>query len=291
MKSRSGVVLWCLTLCASGLLPAQDSAPAPQQSPAQQPGTVARVPLRVRVSRGVSQALIVKKVQPEYPQMARVAHIQGAVLLRITVSREGDVSQMIVISGHPLLAVAARDAVKQWKYKPYLLNGNPVEVDTEAVVDFSLESGEGHPGVAPPDTPPAAATGVVGDAPSGIPAGQTSGVIGGIISSTPVTVGKVATPQRVRVSQGVMQGLIVTKVAPTYPEKARKKRIQGTVVMHVIISKDGDIMQIDLVSGHPMLAPAAIEAVKQWKYKPYRLNEQAVEVDTEIVVNFTLAGD
>jgi TonB family protein len=98
-------------------------------------------------------------------------------------------------------------------------------------------------------------------------------------------------PQRVRVSNNVMQGLIVTKVPPQYPEKARKKRIQGTVVMHAVISKAGDIKTVELVSGHPLLAPPAIEAVKQWKYRPYLLNGNPVEVDTEIVVNFTLAGN
>lgn len=82
----------------------------------------------------------------------------------------------------------------------------------------------------------------------------------------------------------------VSKVRPEYPKKARKKGIQGTVVLHAIITTEGDVAKIELVSGHPLLAPAAIDAVKQWRYKPYRLNEQAVEVDTEIVVNFTLAG-
>jgi len=98
-------------------------------------------------------------------------------------------------------------------------------------------------------------------------------------------------PQRVRVSNGVMQGLIVTKVPPKYPEKARKKRIQGTVLLHVMISKTGDIETMELVSGHPVLVPAAMDAVKQWKYRPYLLNGNPVEVDTQIQVNFVLAGD
>src|SRR5579862_8418849 len=139
--------------------------------------------------------------------------------------------------------------------------------------------------------PPMAATGgVVGGVPGGIPGGQMGGVIGGIISSTPVAVPKVATPQRVRVSQGVSTGLLVRKVNPTYPPLARQARIQGTVVLHAVIGKDGSIQNLQLVSGHPMLAPAAIEAVKQWKYKPYLLNGEPVEVDTEVQVNFTLSG-
>jgi protein TonB len=138
--------------------------------------------------------------------------------------------------------------------------------------------------------PQMAATGVVGGVPGGIPGGQMGGVIGGIISSTPVAVPKVATPQRVRVSAGVTSGLLVRRVQPNYPPLARQARIQGTVVLHAVISKDGSIENLTLVSGHPMLAPAAIEAVKQWKYKPYLLNGEPVEVDTEVQVNFTLAG-
>src|SRR6202140_1211201 len=138
--------------------------------------------------------------------------------------------------------------------------------------------------------PQMAAAGVVGGVPGGMPGGQMGGVIGGIISSTPVAVPKVATPQRVRVSQGVTQGLLVRKVNPNVPPLARQARIQGTVVLHAVISKDGSIENLTLVSGHPMLAPAAIDAVKQWKYKPYLLNGEPVEVDTEVQVNFTLAG-
>src|SRR5271155_1791323 len=141
---------------------------------------------------------------------------------------------------------------------------------------------------APP--PVMASSGVVGGVPGGIPGGQMGGVIGGIISSTPVAVPKVATPQRVRVSQGVSAGLLVRRVNPNYPPLARQARIQGQVVLRAVISKDGSIENLTLVSGHPMLAPAAIDAVKQWKYKPYLLNGEPVEVDTEVLVNFTLSG-
>jgi periplasmic protein TonB len=140
---------------------------------------------------------------------------------------------------------------------------------------------------APPEM---AAGGVVGGVPGGVPGGQMGGVIGGIISSTPVAVPKVATPTRVRVSQGVTQGLLIRKVQPNYPPLARQARIQGQVLLAAEISKDGSIENLHLISGHPMLAPAAIEAVKQWKYKPYILNGEPVEVETQITVNFTLSG-
>ncbi|MBZ5706754.1 MAG: energy transducer TonB [Acidobacteriia bacterium] len=139
--------------------------------------------------------------------------------------------------------------------------------------------------------PPVMATGgVVGGVPGGVPGGQMGGVIGGIISSTPVAVPRVATPQRVRVSQGVSQGLLIRKVQPVYPPLARQARIQGNVVLQAEISKDGTIENLRLMSGHPMLAPSAIEAVKQWRYKPYFLNGEPVEVETQITVIFSLSG-
>ena len=139
--------------------------------------------------------------------------------------------------------------------------------------------------------PPVMATGgVVGGVPGGIPGGQMGGVIGGIISSTPMAIPRVATPQRVRVSQGVSQGLLIRKVQPVYPPLARQARIQGNVVLQAEISKDGTIENLRLMSGHPMLAPSAIEAVKQWRYKPYFLNGEPVEVETQITVIFSLSG-
>ncbi|MGB6385653.1 MAG: TonB family protein [Terriglobales bacterium] len=132
--------------------------------------------------------------------------------------------------------------------------------------------------------------GVPGGVPGGIPGGSTGGVMGGILSSTQVAVPKIATPQRVRVSSGVSTGLLIRKVQPTYPQLAKQARIQGSVVLQAEISKDGTIQNLQLISGHPMLAPAAIEAVKQWRYKPYLLNGEPVAVETQVVVNFSLSG-
>jgi len=140
---------------------------------------------------------------------------------------------------------------------------------------------------APPDL---GAGGVPGGVPGGIPGGSAGGVMGGILSSTPVAVPKVATPQRVRVSTGVATGLLLRKVQPNYPPLAKAARIQGHVLLQAEISKDGTIQNLKLISGHPMLAPAAIEAVKQWRYKPYLLNGEPVAVETQVDVIFSLSG-
>jgi TonB family protein len=95
--------------------------------------------------------------------------------------------------------------------------------------------------------------------------------------------------ERVRISRGVAGGLIINKVNPVYPEAARAARVQGTVVLKALINKQGDIVRLDLVDGHPLLAPAAIDAVKEWKYRPYLLNGKAVAAETEITVNFALS--
>jgi protein TonB len=139
------------------------------------------------------------------------------------------------------------------------------------------------------EAPPVMGSGVMGGVPGGVPGGSMGGVIGGIINSS-AAIPKVATPQRVRVSQGVSAGLLIKRVQPNYPPLARQARIQGTVVLQAEISKDGTIQNLQLISGHPMLAPAAIEAVKQWRYKPYLLNGEPVAVDTQVQVNFTLSG-
>src|SRR5438309_9318312 len=106
--------------------------------------------------------------------------------------------------------------------------------------------------------PSAGVSGVVGGVPGGVAGGQMGGVLGGILSSTPVAVPKVATPQRVRVSQGVTQGLLIHRVQPNYPPLARQARIQGAVILQAEISKNGTIENLHVISGHPMLAPAAL---------------------------------
>lgn len=134
--------------------------------------------------------------------------------------------------------------------------------------------------------------GVVGGVPGGIPGGQLGGVIGIIrATSSTAAVPKLAVPERperARISQGVTRGRLLLKVEPKYPPIARGARAQGQVVLSAIISKPGKIEDLALLSGHPLLVPAAIEAVKQWRYRPYLLNGGAVEVVTTITVTFLL---
>jgi TonB family protein len=183
--------------------------------------------------------------------------------LQALIDKDGNIEKLDLVSGHPMLAPAALQAVKQWKYKPYLLNGEPVKVQTEIIVNFALSGG-------------------VDTSPSGSLPGEA-------MSATQLAPPGSATPQRVRITQGISAGLLIKKVQPQYPENAKQARVQGQVVLQVEISKEGTVRNLQLISGDPMLAPAAIEAVKQWIYKPYLLNGEPVAVETQVIVNFTLS--
>ena len=92
----------------------------------------------LRVSQGVSQGLLLKRVQPVYPSQAMQMRIQGAVDLEASISQDGSITKIKVLNGHPVLARAAVDAVRQWKYQPYVLNGEPVAIQTQITVNFKL---------------------------------------------------------------------------------------------------------------------------------------------------------
>jgi TonB family protein len=163
------------------------------------------------------------------------------------VSETGDVEQVESISGDPILAKAALEAAKQWKFKPFIRHGKAIEVSTKSPFNFSFTE----------NTKNAA------------PSAE-------------------ADPRRVRVSAGVTQRLKTHSVAPVYPPEAKIARIQGVVVLKVLISKEGTIEDLQVISGHPLLVPAAIGAVQQWRYRPYLLQGEPVKVETQIQVNFEL---
>ena len=95
-------------------------------------------------------------------------------------------------------------------------------------------------------------------------------------------------PELVRRSEGVMEGLLVRKVTPIYPELAKRARVHGRVMLSATIARDGSIQNLTTISGHPMLVGAAVDAVRQWRYRPYLLNNQPVDVETTVTVTFTL---
>jgi TonB family protein len=157
---------------------------------------------------------------------------------------------------NPGLQDPLREIVRRWQLKPATKNGAAVQIQALVTFTFDAKLVKADP----------------------IP-GQGA-------ESEPAPTAKQDVPKRVRVSEGVMRSLLVKKVQPNYPEEARKKNIQGSVVMKAIISRDGAVQDLTAVSGDPLLVPAALEAAQQWKYKPYLLNGQPVEIETQIMMIF-----
>jgi len=173
---------------------------------------------------------------------------ESVAMLKATIDKNGNVENLKMVSGHPMLVPAALDAVKQWKYRRYEVNGIPKVVETTIRVEFSKVSEAGY----------------------GTSAAQAE-------SPVPVTAED-------------MHDRLVYKVAPVYPPLARQARIQGTVILRIIINKLGEVRDTQLVNGHPMLAPAAVEAVKKWRYIPYESDGETVEIQTDVQIIFRLPG-
>ncbi|HXY77549.1 MAG TPA: TonB family protein [Candidatus Acidoferrales bacterium] len=136
------------------------------------------------------------------------------------------------------------------------------------------------------EAPDIGAAGVEG----GVGGGAVGGVLGGIIGGAAPPPPPKPTQTRIRVGGNVQAASLLRKVDPVYPQIAKTAHVSGTVVLHAIIAKDGTIQQLEYVSGPPLLMRAAMDAVRDWRYKPTLLNGDAVEVDTTIQVVFTLGG-
>ena len=141
--------------------------------------------------------------------------------------------------------------------------------------------------------------GTMGGVVGGVPGGMVGGVPGGMLAEMPTsarsapTLAKSPEPmpvKRIRVAARVAEANLVHDVTPQYPPEAGRARLEGAVVLMAVIGKDGSVRDVQVESGLPILAQAAIDAVKQWRYKPYLIDGEPVEVDSRITINFTLAG-
>ncbi len=180
--------------------------------------------------------------------------------------------------------------VKVVKVAPRQFNNNQLTAPKQIPKEVAMIKEE--------DLPPAATGAVTGGVPGGVPGGVGGGVLGGVIGSIPNAAPPPPPPpaakpkppsEPIRVGGNVQAAKLVRQPKPAYPQLAKQARIQGTVKFNAIIAKSGAIQNLQLVSGHPLLVPAATEAVKQWVYQPTLLNGEPVEVITQIDVNFTLS--
>jgi len=174
-------------------------------------------------------------------------------MVKFHVSENGDVESVEAVrnnssdSDSPVLEEAALRAARQWKFKPYLVNGKPMKFTTTVPFVFRINEQVSDWGSKDPSAPVRA------------------------------------------VEDKVLQGWVVHRVQPAYPEKAKKALLGGAVVLDAIIDRQGSIRYLHVVKGHPILAQASVDAVKQWRYRPYVVDGEPVEVETKITVNFTMS--
>ena len=204
----------------------------------------------VRISGRVMDGALVRRTASVYPEAAQAAGVWGAVVLHAVIDPEGRVDSLEVVSGPEVLRDAALRAVWYWRYRPYQLNGQPRAVDTTVTVKFS-----------PDDPKPAAPPGGGTPTPAARP------------PSGPI-----------RVSSGVLAGMLLTKVLPVYPDAAWRAHVSGTVTLYARIGTDGRINKLRVLSGPEMLRQSAVDAVSQWTYRPYVLNGEPIEVETTVIV-------
>jgi TonB family protein len=238
------------------ILMAQAEAPAAAPLAGMLDGTPPAVPAApggpVRISSGSLAGMILSKVNPVYPEVAKAAHVQGAVILHAIISKTGAVERLDVISGPSMLVSSAQDAVKQWTYRPYLLNGEPVEVETSITVNYTLADSTTAMGPMPP----------VDEAGNGVKQ------IGG----------------------GVTGPKIIYEPWPEYTELAKQDKVQGIVLVSLVVDEHGLPQHVQLLRGlGDGLNENAVESVKKYVFKPATENGKPVAVWLNVEVNFQLA--
>lgn len=187
--------------------------------------------------KDIKNPWLIRKVDPIYPEEAVKAKVEGKVVIDATTSVDGDVVKAKVRHGHPLLRQAAVEAIKQWKYEPYIVKGEKKPVQFTVIVNFRL----------PRES-----------------------------EDKPIVLSAQQHPK------------LIKKVNPKYPPEALKAGVSGKVVIEATTNKEGDVTDAVVIDGHPLLNPAALDAVRQWKYEPYIIDGEKKAVIFTVVMNFHL---
>ncbi len=237
---------------------------------------------------------LVKKVDPVYPEVARKARVEGAVILEATTDTYGRVANIKVLRSIPLLDQAAIDALRQWIYEPMIVDGKPQPVTYTVTIQFRFDDKK-KPEVG------GVVGGVIGGVQGGVEGGVKGGVQGGVEGGVKGGVAggvegaqaqaediKAFEKNAVRAVGDIQPPQLLKEVAPVYPEIARKSGVQGMVILEVKSDEQGTIVGVRLLRSIPLLDQAAIEAVKQWKYEPLVIDGKPRQVIFTVTVNFKL---
>jgi TonB family protein len=201
----------------------------------------------LRIGGAIKTPVKIKDVRPVYPPDAQAAKVTGLVIVEARIGADGSVEDAHVLRSVPLLDQAAIDAVMQWRFRPTLLNGKAVPVIMTVTVNFTLQN--------PPEQPPALA-----------PNGD------GTRSSRPSPPERQEPPVPVKQESRVLlrdeSPVVVRDVKPRYTREAMDAGVQGAVELQVVIGTDGHVIEAKVLTGHPMLHEPALNAVRQWEFRP-----------------------
>ncbi len=222
-------------------------------------------------------SIVVSSSTPDtpYPPIARAARVSGTVLLLGTISKSGTMENLKIVSGPQMLRSTALAVVQQKSYPRPGVAPMPADTPSKIEVTFILDDAKAGPkpdAKAPQQRNPSPAIRRVSYVPAAAPLPPPSS------DSTP--------PAKIR--SEVMAGQVASKVTPVYPAAAKAGHIEGVVVLHAIISTEGNVTTLEVVSGPEELRASALDAVRRWKYKSYLVNGQPTEVETNITVNYHL---
>ncbi|MEO7146103.1 MAG: M56 family metallopeptidase [Bryobacteraceae bacterium] len=308
----SGVAILAMRLSVA-LFPLQ----APAQETTQSPG----------VSVELGQYHLLHGTPVQYPRAAREHGIEGVVQVDASVDETGAVTDARVLSGPPELRKAVLESVLDWhfstdgglppaipvtvrfsaadagpspglfnappaKVKQIVLSGMPGAMRERLNTELPVHIGD----LLTPEVR-AKLDAAVANIDEHLVANVHATPDGAVVTiylperrmAVPMASVSPGAPLRIRVGGNVQAANLIEKIYPVYPPEAKQARVQGTVALSVVINKDGTVANVDLISGDPLLAPTAIDAVKQWIYRPTLLNGQPVEVSTQVNVNFTLS--
>jgi TonB family protein len=226
----SGGHIYFLSFHRLGDVPPPPAPPAPVgKSPAP--------PHPPKNIKDIKNPRLIHSVEAKYPEEAVKAKVEGKVVIEATTNTEGDVVEAKALHGHPLLKQAAVDAIKQWKYEPYIVKGEKKPVQFTVIVNFRLPRKS---------------------------------------EDKPITLSAQQPPK------------LIKRVNPKYPPEALKAGVAGKVVLEATTSKNGDVTNAVVIDGHPLLNPAALAALRQWKYEPYIIKGVKKPVKFTVVMNFKL---
>jgi TonB family protein len=204
----------------------------------------------LHVSTGIMQGQIVSRVDPIYPPQAKAEDIQGAVVLHVIISENGAVEKLQVISGPEQLRTSAIDAVRQWMFEPYLLNGSPVEVETTTTVNYNL-----------------------GDSPNS-QAGKDER-------------DNAAAAMPLKLGPGITAPRLTYSTSPEYTEEAREQKVSGKVLLKLWVDTNGIPTHVRVIRGLGSgLDEKAVEAVKRYKFTPAMKDGEPVLVELNIELSF-----